>query len=189
MEHAHSAVALPANDRILAALLDQGSLPEVAQRLNMSLAALATWTRENARLLADLKRLLKERCKLLTLQHASAAITALAGVSRSATTTDDAKLRERALERQRKAATTILRHRTTLERAPTHARGTGVPPVATAPTRLPAPPRDPRSITRAACPEPQRGNEDESSSSRSASPKPTLVERFAQRRLATMAST
>lgn len=185
MEHAHTAVALPANDRILAALLDQGSLPEVAQRLNMSLAALATWTRENARLLADLKRLLKERCKLLTLQHASAAVTALAGVSRSATTTDDAKLRERALERQRKAATTILRHRTTLERT---RRVKGASGVSHAPphSHKAASTNADRISTSAP---PSTIAEWQMANAASSQPKPTLAERFAQRRLAMMAST
>ena len=189
MEHTHHAVALPANDRILAALLDQGSLPEVAQRLKMSLAALATWTRENARLLADLKRLLKERCKLLTLQHAASAVTALAGVSRSTTTTDDAKLRERALERQRKSATTLLRHMACLQRTPSASSG----------------PHAPANARTAAGSHPTQAVANESGSAHavpsldvlptpsSARPrsqsKPSLAERFAQRRLAMMAST
>ena len=115
MEHAHTPAA---DDHILAAFLEQGQLPDLAKRVNMSLAALANWVGEHAQLLTNLHHLLITRAKLLAAQLELAALSALATISTSATTVDDPKLRERALERQRKAANAILRHRTSLERTP-----------------------------------------------------------------------
>ncbi len=105
------------NDAILAAFLEQGQLSDIAKRLNMSLASLANWASEHAQLLANLHKLLTTRCKLLAAHLELAALNALAAISSSTTATDDPKLRERALERQRKASSAILRHRTWLQRA------------------------------------------------------------------------
>lgn len=130
MELAHD------NDSILAVFLEQGiDLPAVARRVNMSLAALANWAAANASLLNDLHQLLVTRCKLLAAQIELAALSALASVAHAATNTDEPRLRERALERQRKAASAILRHRAFMERPPGSARSTRsrAPGSATAP--------------------------------------------------------
>lgn len=111
MAHAHSD-----HDVVLAAFLEQGPLPDIAKRVNMSLASLANWAAEHAQLLANVHTLLVTRCKLIAAQLELAALSSLAAVSNSATSSTDDKLRERALERQRKAANAILRHRISLER-------------------------------------------------------------------------
>lgn len=111
MAHAHSD-----HDAVLAAFLEQGPLPDIAKRVNMSLASLANWAAEHAQLLANVHTLLVTRCKLIAAQLELAALSSLAAVSSSPTPSTDDKLRERALERQRKAANAILRHRASLER-------------------------------------------------------------------------
>lgn len=105
------------HDRILAVMLEKGELPEVAKRANMTLAALATWANNNADLLANLHQLLLTRAKLLAAHLELSALNALALVSSATTNTDDPRLLERALERQRKSANALLRHRTWLQRA------------------------------------------------------------------------
>lgn len=114
MEHAHTADS--SHDHILAAFLEPGTLPDIAKRVNMSLAALANWASEHSDLLANVHKLITTRCQLIAAHLELAALTALAAVSSSSITTDEPKLRERALERQRKAACAILRHRACLER-------------------------------------------------------------------------
>lgn len=109
MEHTH--------DNVLAAFLEPGTIPELAKRVNMSLAALAAWTNKNIDLLEGVHKLLTTRCKLIAAQLEISALTALGAVSSATTPTADARLRERALERQRKAAGAILRHRTGQQRA------------------------------------------------------------------------
>ncbi len=64
------------NDAVLAAFLEQGQLPDIAKRLNMSLASLANWASEHAQLLANLHQLLTTRCKILTAQLELAALNA-----------------------------------------------------------------------------------------------------------------
>ncbi len=105
------------SNAILAALLERRDLPDIAKRVNMSLAALATWASEHADLLDNVHKLLVTRCKPIKAHLELASLTALAAISSATINTDDPKLRERALERQRKAANAILRHRTCLERA------------------------------------------------------------------------
>ncbi len=105
------------HDHILAAFLERGDLTDIAKRVNMSVTALATWAAKHADLLDNVHRLLVTRCKLIKAHLELASLTALATISSATTDTDDPKLRERALERQRKAANAILRHRTWLERA------------------------------------------------------------------------
>lgn len=147
MEHAHTNPA-SSQDHILAAFLEPGALPDIAKRVNMSLAALATWTNKNIELLEGVHKLLVTRCKLIAAQLELSALTALSTVSSAAASTDDPKLRERALERQRKAANAILRHNTRLERTPSvnSARGgPHAPPQAmTLPSNGNAPPTSPR---------------------------------------------
>lgn len=116
MELTHNAAAHADTDAILAAFLEQGELPDIARRVNMSLAALANWASTHADLLANVHALLTTRCKLLAAQIELAALSALETVSAAATSSDDEKLRERALERRRKAASAILRHRCWLQR-------------------------------------------------------------------------
>ena len=103
-------------DAVLAAFLEPGALPDIAKRVNMSLAALATWTNKNIELLEGVHKALVTRCKLIAAQLELSALTALSTVSSAVTATDDPKLRERSLERQRKAAGAILRHNTSLGR-------------------------------------------------------------------------
>ena len=105
-------------DSILAAFLEPGALPDIAKRVNMSLASLATWASKHAELLDNVHKLLVTRCKLIAAHLELCALSALATVSGASTPTDDAKLRERALERQRKAASAILRHKNKIERTP-----------------------------------------------------------------------
>ncbi len=104
-------------DAVLAAFLEPGALPDIAKRVNMNLAALATWASKHADLLDNVHKLLVTRCKLIKAHLELASLTALAKISSATTDTDDPKLRERALERQRKAAVAILRHHTGLQRA------------------------------------------------------------------------
>jgi hypothetical protein len=102
------------HDHILAAFLERGDLTDIAKRVNMSVTALATWAAKHADLLDNVHKLLVTRCKLIKAHLELASLTALAAISSATTDTDDPKLRERALERQRKAANAILRHRTGL---------------------------------------------------------------------------
>lgn len=81
MEHAHTTAS--SHDHILAAFLEPGTLPDIAKRVNMSLAALATWASEHADLLANVHKLITTRCKLIAAHLELAALTALAAVSSS----------------------------------------------------------------------------------------------------------
>lgn len=102
---------------ILTAFLDPAAtLPQVAQRVGVSLAALAQWASANASILANLQHLFETRAKLLARQLELGALDALAKVACEDTPTTDPRLRERVLERRRKAAGAILRHRAFLER-------------------------------------------------------------------------
>lgn len=184
MEHASANVALE-HDHILAAFLEQGNLPEIARRVNMSLASLARWTSRHADLLNDLHQLLAARCKILAAHLECAALTALASVSNAPTEADDTRLRERALERKRRAASAILRHRTSLERTtrdraqtPSHAQH-----AATDAAQQHRSVNDTEHLANGATPQLafRRGAEPQP-------PKPTLAERFAARRLAELAS-
>lgn len=186
MEHASANVALE-HDHVLAAFLEQGTLPEIARRVNMSLASLARWTRRHADLLNDLHQLLTARCKILAAHLECAALTALASVSNAPTEADDTRLRERALERKRRAASAILRHRTSLERTtrtrdraqtPSHAQQ-----AATDPAQQRRPVNDTERLAIDTNPQLaiHRGAEPQP-------PKPTLAERFAARRLAALTS-
>lgn len=126
MEVAHTATQ-SSTDRVLAAFLEPGTLSEVATRANMSLASLAKWASTHADLLTSMHTLITTRCRLIAAHLELAALNALAAVSSAASTNDDPKARERALERQRKAANAILRHRTWLERAPRASAGPRAP--------------------------------------------------------------
>ncbi len=121
MELAHTSHAdqtQAVQDSILTAFIEPGALPDIAKRVNMSLASLATWASKHAELLDNVHKLLVTRCKLIAAHLELSALSALAAVSGAATPTDDAKLRERSLERQRKAASAILRHKNKIERNP-----------------------------------------------------------------------
>jgi len=184
MERAHAN-----NDSILAAFLEPGTLADAARRANMSLASLAAWAAEHAILLDHMHKLLLARSKLIAAQLEFAALTSLAAVSVATTTTDDPKLRERALERQRKAANAILRHRVHLQRTPSASSGPHAPPDASAAAQAP------RSLSSSS-----RGDHAQTTltttlAGRTHSPthatphparKPSLAERFAARRLATL---
>lgn len=190
MAHAH---ADP--DAILAGFLEKGELTEIAHRVSMSLAALANWASENATLLANLHQLLITRAKLLAASVELSALNALADISSSTTSTDDPKLRERALERQRKAAGAILRHRVCIERTPRASGGTHAPANApttsksqTSPTSSNAELRMPIAVPSLDASMPHASMP---SSSRQPLPqrKPSLAERLAARRLATVSAT
>ena len=187
MEHA------PNQDAILAAFIEPGTLAEVAQRVNMSLAALATWASANAQLLERVHATLLTRCKLIKAHLELSALTALGTVSRATTNTDDPKLRERALERQRKAANAILRHRLHHERASCLAPS----PRAAARSVIDEVDDDKGRLSNAQCPMPNSGPSSAALMPRASvppsvhpprAPKPSLAERFAQRRLAAMAT-
>ncbi len=181
MEHAHTTAS--SHDHILAAFLEPGTLPDIAKRVNMSLASLANWASEHADLLANVHKLITTRCKLIAAHLELAALTALAAVSSSATTTDEPKLRERALERQRKAACAILRHRTCLERT-LRVRGASggphVPPNLSNADSTSGHPHSARaaSSTNAECP---------MANAASAQPKLSISQRLAARRLESLA--
>lgn len=193
MAHVHTSTA-DHTDAVLAAFLQQGELPDIAKRVNMSLAALANWASAHAQLLTNLDQLLATRAKLLAAQLEVAALSALAAVSSSSTSADEPNLRERALERQRKAANAILRHKLSLERtrsapSPRKAGSSVIDkvdddegrssiaecPMANAVSSLDA-------LTPFALP-PQAPTP---SSGSTRAPKPSLAERFATRRLAAL---
>jgi len=182
MEHA------PTHDHILAAFLEPGTIPELAKRVNMSLAALATWTSKHAELIEGVHAILMARCKLIKAHLELSALTALAAVSSAPTQTDDAKLRERALERQRKAACAILRHK------PTASGGTGSPACATTPSHgTGVSPVAPHSSSLGPADQTARAALSTTAdwpiaNAASPQPKPSLAERFAQRRLAALAT-
>lgn len=180
MEHAHH---MSSHDRILAAFLEPGALPDIAARLNMSLAALATWASEHADLLASMHTLITTRCKLIAAHLELAALTALAAVSSSST--DEPKLRERALERQRKAASAILRHRTFLERAIRVRGASGGPHAPPDSSNAASTSADPRSAHAASSTISERQTANASPSQ----PKLSISQRLAARRLASLAPT
>lgn len=167
------------DDAVLAAFLEQGALPDIAKRVNMSLAALANWAAAHADLLANLHQLLVTRCKLIAAQLELAALSALACVSGATTSSSDEKLRERSLERQRKAASAILRHRGCLERA-----------AAGAQARKPVPPTRDASALDASMPSAlmPSSNRSEAPASPPRAAKPSLAQRLAARRLASLAA-
>lgn len=117
-QHTHADQTQAHHDPIIAAFLEPGALPDIAKRVNMSLASLANWASKHADLLDSVHKLLVARCKLIAAQIELSAFCALATVSDATTPTDDPKLRERSLERRRKAASAILRHKNTIERTP-----------------------------------------------------------------------
>lgn len=164
-------------DPILVAFLEPGALPDIAKRVNMSLASLANWASKHADLLDSVHTLLVARCKLIAAQIELSALCALATVSEATTPTDDPNLRERSLERRRKAANAILRHGS----QPTRRTGRGphappLPPPHAASSQLLAPmPHAP--MPHAPMP---------SSPRHSQPPKPSLEQRLAARRLAAM---
>ncbi len=172
-------------DAVLAAFLQQGELADIAKRVNMSLAALANWAGAHAQLLTNLHQLLVTRAKLLAAQLEVAALSALATVSSSSTSADEPKLRERALERQRKAAGAILRHRLSLERAGGKARPAPSPRSAAKSAIGAANDDEARSATSMPSLDASMPPASMPSSSRSPrAPKPSLAERFGARRLA-----
>lgn len=189
MELAHSE-----HDSVLAAFLEPGTLPDIAKRVNMSLASLAKWAAKHAQLLDALHTLLIARAKLIAAHIEVSALSALAAVSSSSTTTDDPRLRERSLERQRKAAGAILRHRVHLQRTPSATSGPHAPPNANSAADVPLQQSELGQIS--------FGRDGHSQSVRSTArhvasgvsvpaaprkpPKPSLAERFAARRLATL---
>lgn len=187
MEHAPT-ITHDQQDAVLAAFLEPGTIPELAKRVNMSLAALATWTSKHAQLIEGVHAILMARCKLIKAQLELSALSALATVSSAPTQTDDAKLRERSLERQRKAACAILRHKSTAS------GGTGSPADATTPSRSTSvPPAATHSSSLSSAPETARTALSTNAQRRMANaaspqPKPSLAERLAQRRLATLAT-
>jgi hypothetical protein len=183
MEHAHTIAS--SHDHILAAFLELGTLPDIAKRVNMSLAALANWASEHADLLANVHKLITTRCKLIAANLELAALTALAAVSSTSTTTDEPKLRERALERQRKAANAILRHRAWLERT-LRVRGASGGPHAP-PNSSNADSTSAHSQTATARPSPNA--ECRLANAASSQPKAPLSHRLAARRLESLAHT
>lgn len=182
LAHAH-------NDSIIAAFLEPGTLTDVAKRVNMSLAALAAWVAEHATLLDNMHKLLLARCKLIAAHLELAALSSLAAVSAATTTTADPKLRERALERQRKAASAILRHNTRPQRTPSTSSAAHVPPNANSAAQVP---RQHSSSGREGLTQSALFStlDVANGSSVTAAPrkptKPSLAERFAARRLATL---
>ncbi len=192
MAHAHTPAADHTADHIdavLAAFLQQGELPDIAQRVNMSLAALANWAGAHAQLLTNLHQLLVTRAKLLAAQLEVAALSALATVSSSSTSADEPKLRERALERQRKAAGAILRHRLSLERAAGKVRPAPSPRSAGRSVIDEVDDDEGRSALSLDAPMPSASTPRApmpSSSRPQRTPKPSLAERFAARRLAAL---
>lgn len=193
MAHAHTSTA-DQTDAVLAAFLEHGALPDIAKRVNMSLAALANWTGAHAQLLANLHQLLTTRAKLLAAQLEVAALSALATVSSSSTSADEPKLRERALERQRKAANAILRHRISLERTPRE-KGANSVPHALPKSAVTAQSHAGPALSSAEWRTPNAGHSIDapmprapmpSSSRPHHAPKPTLADRFAARRLAAL---
>lgn len=184
MELAHAK-----DDSILAAFLEPGTLTDVAKRVNMSLAALAAWVAEHATLLDNMHKLLLARCKLIAAHLELAALSSLAAVSAATTTTDDPKLRERALERQRKAANAILRHRVQLQRTTSASPGPHGLPNANSAAQVP---RQHSSSGREGLTQSALFStlDVANGSSVTAAPrkptKPSLAERFAARRLATL---
>lgn len=182
----HDAAQNTAQDNILAAFLEPGPLPEIAKRVNMSLAALATWAAKHAELLDAVHKLLLARCKLIAAQLELSALSSLAAVSTTSTHTDDAKLRERSLERQRKAASAILRHRPGGTGFPAFAstspRGVSLPTAASSSPR----PASLQHATRTCAPSAFDVTSGPPTSSDSTSP--SLAERFAARTLATLST-
>ena len=183
MAHAHAGP-----DAILVAFLEKGNLTEIAHRVNMTLASLASWAAKHADLLTNLHQLLTTRAKLLAASVELSALDALAAISSSTTSTDDPKLRERALERQRKAAGAILRHRTWLQRvsclapSPRAAGRTVIDGVDDDEGRSASAPNAPSSLDASMPLAPMPASSHQPLSQR----KPSLAERLASRRLATL---
>lgn len=201
LTHTHNA-AHADTDAILTAFLEQGELPDIARRVNMSLAALANWASTHADLLANVHALLTTRCKLLAAQIELAALSALETVSAAATSSDDEKLRERALERRRKAASAILRHRCWLQRTGLQRTGLERTLCASTGPHAPANPApaashtSPSALSNADCPMPNAGPSTNAQwrMPNASSAKPTALElsppyRLAARRLASLAVT
>lgn len=108
MEHAHLAdTTRPIDDNAaLALVLDPSIQPEdLAPRMGLSLTQLATWSREHAPQLADLKEFFATRATLIASRLHMASLAALERVLNLAKD-PDAKTQERS----RKAASTILRN-------------------------------------------------------------------------------
>lgn len=107
MEHAHTNPAVPIDDNAALALVLDPAIPpqDLATRMGLSLFQLAKWAREHAQQLADLREFFATRAALIASQLHLASLAALDRVIKLADTKDD-----KAIERTRKAASTILRN-------------------------------------------------------------------------------